>query len=141
MKGIPRCARDDTVKAVMKTVESYIDQSSPDVQKVLSKLRLTIRRAAPDAEESISYGIPTFKVGGKALVYFAAFQAHIGFYPMTAGVRAKFKKELSPYKQSTGTVRFPLDEPLPYPLIGRIVKFKVKEIRANQKRKRSASTR
>ncbi len=110
----------------MNTVADYIAGFPKDVQKILRTIRKTIRAAAPDAEESISYRIPTYKLNGP-LIYFAAYKAHIGLYPITAPVRAKFKRELAGYKGGKGTVQFPLDEPIPYALIARIVKLKVAE--------------
>ena len=85
-----------------------------------------IQEAAPDAEEAIRYQMPTFRLAGKNLVHFAAFQHHIGFYPIPSGIAA-FKKELSVYKQGKGSVQFPLDEPLPYELVKKIVAYRVKE--------------
>ena len=105
------------------TVDDYIAGFPKNVREILRKIRKTIRAAAPDAEESISYRIPTYKLNGP-LIYFAAFKKHIGLYPVTAPVKAKFKKELAGYKGGKGTVQFPLDEPIPYALIARIVKFK-----------------
>ena len=96
-----------------------------DVQEVLQKIRKTIHEAAPDATEKISYQMPTFYLNGN-LVHFAAFKEHIGFYPVPSGIE-KFKKELSVYKQGKGSVQFPLDQPMPYDLITKIVKFRVKE--------------
>ena len=112
--------------ATQGTIDDYIAGFPRDVQTILRKIRTTISKAAPKAEESISYRIPTFKLNGP-LIYFAAFKSHIGMYPMTGGVREKFKKELAGYEGGKGTVRFPLDEPIPYPLISRIVKFKAAE--------------
>ncbi len=89
-------------------------------------MRTTIKKAAPGAVEVISYQMPTFKLKGKNLVYFAAFKNHIGFYPVPSGVAA-FKKELSPYKQGKGSVQFPFDKPVPYDLVRRIVQFRAKE--------------
>jgi uncharacterized protein YdhG (YjbR/CyaY superfamily) len=86
---------------------------------------MTIRKAAPDAEETINYQIPTFTLKGN-LVHFAAFKEHIGFYPTPTGID-KFKKELSVYEGAKGSVKFPLDQPIPFDLIGKIVKFRVKE--------------
>lgn len=88
-------------------------------------MRRTIRKAAPAAEEAISYQIPTFKLNGN-LVHFAAFKEHIGFYPTSSGIAA-FKKELAPYKISKGTVQFPLDEPIPYDIVEKITVFRVNE--------------
>ena len=96
------------------------------MQEILEKIRKTIRKAAPDAEETISYLIPTFTLKGKYLVYFAAYKKHIGLYPAPRGSE-KFKKELSRYEGGKGTVRFPLDKPIPLALITRIVKFRIKQ--------------
>ncbi|HWM51771.1 MAG TPA: DUF1801 domain-containing protein [Thermoplasmata archaeon] len=115
-----------------KTIDEYIKALPEDVQGILQKIRLTIRKAAPKAVESISYQMPTFKLNGKGLVYFAAFKNHIGFYPIPSGVKA-FEKELSPYKQGKGSVQFPIDKPIPHELVRRIVRFRAKE---NQERKR-----
>jgi uncharacterized protein YdhG (YjbR/CyaY superfamily) len=110
----------------MKTVDGYIAGFPPDVQEILQKIRMTIRKAAPDAEETISYQIPAFKQNG-ALVYFAAYQSHVGMYPITRTVSEKFRKELSPYAAGKSTAKFPLDRPIPYTLISKIVKFRVDE--------------
>ncbi len=107
------------------TIDEYIKTFPLDVQKVLEKIRQTIRKAAPDAEETISYAIPAFTLNGY-LVYFAAFKNHIGFFPTSSGIAA-FKKELSEYKTSRGTVQFPLDKPIPYDLVRRITLFRKKE--------------
>ena len=120
-----------------RNIDEYIAGFPKDVQKILEKIRRTIRKAAPDAEETISYQMPTFTLRGN-LVYFAAYKKHIGLYPAPRGIE-KFKKELSAYKGSKGTVRFPLDEPIPFELISRIVKFRVKDNmeRAAAKRKKA----
>jgi uncharacterized protein YdhG (YjbR/CyaY superfamily) len=110
------------------SIDAYIEGMPDEVQSTLLKIRDVIARAAPGAEQSISYRIPTFKLAGRPLLYFASFKAHIGLYPIKASVKLAFKKELARYAQSKGTVRFPLDRPVPYPLIGRIAKFRVKEI-------------
>ncbi len=115
----------DKNRIVPKTIDEYIASFPTDVQVILEKIRETIREAAPDAQETISYQIPTFKLRGN-LVYFAAFKSHIGFYPIPTGME-KFKKELSLYKQGKGSVQFPLAKPIPYGLIRRIVKFRVEE--------------
>lgn len=112
-------------KTASKTIDEHIANFPRDVQEILEKVRATIRKAAPDAEETINYGIPTFTLEGN-LVHFAGFKNHIGFYPTPSGIE-KFKKELSVYKGAKGSVKFPLDEPIPYALIGKIVKFRVKE--------------
>lgn len=109
-----------------KDIDEYIAAFEGDVQANLVKLRATIKKAAPKAEEKMSYAIPTFFLGGKNLVHFAAFDKHIGFYPTPSGVAA-FAKELKPYPTSKGAVQFPLDKPLPLTLITKIVKFRVLE--------------
>ena len=109
----------------MKSIDDYIAGFPEDVQKILQKVRTTIRKAAPGAEEAIKYQIPTFVLNGN-LVHFAAFKNHIGFYPSPSALK-KFAKELSGYEGSKGTVRFPLDQPIPYALIRDIVKFRVQE--------------
>ena len=114
-----------TDQTVPGTIDEYIAGFPIEVRKILKKIRMTIRKAAPDAEETLKYRIPTFTLKGN-LVYFAAFKKHIGFYPVPTGIE-KFKKELSVYKQGKGSVQFPLDKPIPYGLIGKIVKFRVKE--------------
>lgn len=90
----------------------------------MKKIRKTIREAAPAAEETISYGMPAYRLKGN-LVYFAAFKQHIGFYPTPAAI-TEFQKELASFKQAKGSVRFPLDQPIPYDLIAKIVKYRVK---------------
>lgn len=109
-----------------RTIDEYIAGFPPDVQAILEKIRATIREVAPAAEEIISYQIPTFTLNGRYLVYFAAYQKHIGLYPAPRGVEA-FREELAAYGGGKGTVRFPLDKPIPFDLIGRIVAFRVKE--------------
>lgn len=108
------------------TIDDYIKTFPEDVQIILEKLRRIIQKAAPEAVEVISYGIPTFKLNGKYLVYFAAWKNHIGFYPMPSGAKA-FKKELSVYKQGKGSIQFPLDKPILYDLISKIITFRVRE--------------
>jgi uncharacterized protein YdhG (YjbR/CyaY superfamily) len=110
-----------------ETIDEYIETFPEDVQSILQKMRQTIRDAAPGAVEAISYQMPTFKLNGRNLVHFAAFKSHIGFYPIPSGIEA-FKEELSPYRQGKGSVQFPLDKPIPYGLVERIVKYRVKEI-------------
>ncbi len=123
-----------TKPAVPKTIDEYIAGYPPKVRGILEKIRRTIIKAAPGAEETISYRMPTFMLNGN-LVYFAAFPKHIGFYPTPAGV-ASFQKALSPYKQGRGSVQFPLDKPIPYGLITRIVKFRAKGNLAKAKAKK-----
>lgn len=114
-----------TNEAVTKDIDAYIASFPEDVRAILEKVRATIRKAAPGAEETISYRIPTFTLNGN-LVHFAAFKNHIGFYPGPTGIEA-FKDELSAYEGAKGSVRFPLDKPIPLGLISKIVKFRVKE--------------
>lgn len=106
-----------------ETIDAYIAEFPKDIQKKLKDLRATIKKAAPKAEEKISYAMPTFALHGN-LVHFAAFKNHIGFYPAPRAIE-EFKKELSKYEGSKGTVQFPLDEPLPLSLVTKMVKFRV----------------
>ena len=115
----------DAGKKQPKTIDEYIQTFPEEVQIILEKMRQTIRKAAPEAEEAISYQIPTFKLNGN-LVHFAAFKNHVSFFPMARGVEA-FKKELSRFKGSRGTVQFPLDRPVPYDLVRKITVFRRKE--------------
>lgn len=112
-------------KFAFNTIDDYIATFPNDIQKKLQEMRATIKETAPDAEEKISYQMPTFFLKGN-LVHFAAFKNHIGFYPVPTGIE-KFKKELSAYKTSKGAVQFPLDKPLPLDLIRKILKFRLAE--------------
>jgi uncharacterized protein YdhG (YjbR/CyaY superfamily) len=112
-------------KIAPKTIDGYIAGFPEDVQLKLQKMRKTIRDAAPDAVEKISYQMPTFALEGN-LVHFAAFKNHIGFYPAPRGIEA-FQEELSAYQGGKGSVQFPLEQPVPYDLIRRIVVFRVKD--------------
>jgi len=112
-----------------RNIDEYIAGFPKGVQTLLRKIRATIKQAAPQAKETISYQIPSFKLEGKYLVHFAAYKNHIGLYPAPRGVE-KFKQALSVYGGAKATVRFPLDEPIPFGLISRIVKFRVKIIMA-----------
>jgi uncharacterized protein YdhG (YjbR/CyaY superfamily) len=115
-----------TNRSAAKNVDEYIAGFPGDVQEILEKIRTTIRKAAPGAEEKISYQIPTFTLNGSYFIYFAGFKNHVSIYPAPRGSE-EFKEELSAYEGGKGTVRFPLDKPIPFDLIRRIVKFKVKE--------------
>ncbi|MGB5437287.1 MAG: SRPBCC domain-containing protein [Maribacter sp.] len=110
----------------IKTVDAYVKSFPKEKQTLLQNIRKAIQEVAPQAEEGISYGMPSYKLGGKPLVYFAAFDKHIGFYATPTGHSA-FKKELSIYKQGKGSVQFPLKEPIPIALVKKIVKFRVQE--------------
>ena len=112
-------------RATPKNIDEYIAWFSPEVQAVLEKIRLTIRKAAPGAQEIISYKIPAFRLNG-VLVYFAAFKKHIGFFPPVKG-DAKLVKAASFYAGKKGNLQFPLDQPIPYGLIQKIVKVRVKQ--------------
>jgi len=114
-----------TTNKIPQTIDEYIAGFPENVQEILQKIRMTIHEAAPEATEKISYQMPTFYLKGN-LVHFAAFKEHIGFYPVPTGIE-KFKKELSVYKQGKGSVQFPLDQPMHYDLISKIVKFRAKE--------------
>ncbi len=114
-----------TDQTAPRTIDEYIAGFPPEVQAILEKIRTTIKKAAPGAEETIKYRMPTFTLKGN-LVHFAAFKKHIGFYPVPTGIE-KFKRELSVYKTAKGSVQFPLNRPIPYTLITKVVKFRVKE--------------
>lgn len=114
------------MKSDTTTVDAYIETFPKDVQSKLQRVRETILKNAPNAKESIAYGMPAYKLNSKPLVYFGGFAKHIGFYATPAG-HQKFAKELSKYKQGKGSVQFPLNEELPIELIADIVKFRVIE--------------
>jgi uncharacterized protein YdhG (YjbR/CyaY superfamily) len=118
------------------TIDEYIAGFPPEVQTILQEVRRTIQEAAPDAKETIKYGIPTFTLEGN-LVHFGGYKQHIGFYPAPTGIE-EFKEELAIYGRSKGTIQFPLDQPIPYDLISRIVAFRIKENleKAGAKRKK-----
>ncbi len=112
----------------METVDDYISQSDDKVRKRLEEMRQAIREVAPEAVESISYGMPAYKLGGKPLVYFAGFAGHIGFYATPNGHEA-FKEEFASYKQGKGSVQFPLTAPLPLDLVRRVVRYRLRSIK------------
>ena len=112
-------------KTKFKTVDEYLNQFTGGALRALKQMRATIKKAAPQAEEVISYNMPAFKLNG-VLVFYAAYKEHIGFYPTPSGIAA-FKKELSAYEGAKGSVQFPLNEPLPLELITKIVRYRVKE--------------
>ena len=124
----------EEIKKKFNSIDEYILQFSPEVQEKLHALRKVIEESAPDAKEKISYQMPTF-VLHRNLVHFAAYKNHIGFYPTSSGIEA-FKHKISDYKSSKGAVQFPLDQILPYELIGEIIKFRVaEEIKKEAERK------
>jgi uncharacterized protein YdhG (YjbR/CyaY superfamily) len=118
-------------------IDEYIASYSPDVQSILEKIRATIRKAVPEAQEKISYRIPTFTLHGN-LIHFAAFKQHVGLYPPVTGDE-KLQADIARYRGEKGNLKFPLDEPIPYALITRIVKFRVREqqerLNANRRKK------
>ncbi len=107
-------------------VTAFIEKYPKDVKLILNKIRAAIHKAAPKAEEAMGYGVPAFKLNGN-MVFFAGFKKHIGFYPNGNSAMKKFKNELAEYEQARGTIRFPLDKPIPYGLITKIVKFRAQE--------------
>jgi uncharacterized protein YdhG (YjbR/CyaY superfamily) len=115
-------------KVTYSTIDEYIAGYPPEVQEILQKVRKVIHAAAPEATEAIKYGIPTFILKGN-LVHFGAFKEHLGFFPTPSGIVA-FQEELAKYAQSKGTIRFPYSQPIPYDLITRVVKARVREVTA-----------
>lgn len=117
----------DTPPQPATTIDGYIAGFPEDIREILEKIRRTIHAAVPDAVEAIRYGLPTFVLKGN-LAHFGGFRNHIGFYPTPSGIEA-FRGELAGYATAKGSIRFPLDRPIPYDLIGRIVQFRADEIR------------
>ncbi|HEX5869693.1 MAG TPA: DUF1801 domain-containing protein [Longimicrobium sp.] len=115
-----------TDRTVPGSIDEYIAGFPAEVQRVLQEIRATIREAAPDAEEAISYGIPTFNLKGRYLIYFAGFKKHVSVYPAPMGV-AEFADEMSIYGSGKGTMKFPLGKPVPLDFVRRIVEFRAKE--------------
>ena len=128
-----------TGRSTPKNIDEYIAGFSPEVQAILKKIRSTIRKAAPKATEKISYQMPAFTLE-RDLIYFAAFKKHIGLYPPVRGDQ-KLKQDAAPYAGEKGNLKFPLDEPIPYALIGRIVKARVKEQRERAAAKQGRKSR
>ena len=127
-----------TDRPAPQTIDDYIAGFPEDIQVLLEKIRLTIKEVAPEAEEAISYQMPTFKLKGN-LIHFAAYAKHIGLYPTPTGIE-EFKEELSMYESGKGSIKFPLDEPIPFELISKIVAFRVKEnlAKAAEKKKKKS---
>ena len=115
-------------KTNFESVDEYIAAQPEAVQSTLERVRTTIRKAVPGAEEAISYQIPAYKLHGGRVIYFAAWKRHYSLYPATERLLAAFQDKLAPYEISKGTIRFPLSEPVPVRLIGRIVKFRANEV-------------
>jgi uncharacterized protein YdhG (YjbR/CyaY superfamily) len=122
-------------KTDFKSIDEYIAAHPPDVQAILQRVRSTIRQAVPKAEEAISYQIPTFKLHGSYVVYFAGWKHHYSLYPASRPLVAAFKDDLAPYEVNKGTIRFPLSQAVPVKLIGGIAKFLAKEADARAKAK------
>jgi uncharacterized protein YdhG (YjbR/CyaY superfamily) len=119
-------------KLTARSVDEYIASQPEEAQEILERVRSAIRKAVPAAEEGISYKIPTYKLHGRPVLHFAGWKQHYSLYPATKRVVAAFKNELAPYEIGKGTIRFPLSQPVPARLIGRIAKFRAKEVAANR---------
>jgi len=125
-------------KIDFKSVDEYIASQPEGMQSVLGRVRSTIRQALPGAEEVISYKIPAYRLHGGAVLYFAGRKQHYSLYPATGGLVAALKEQLASYEVSKGTIRFPLSQPVPVKLIGRIAKFRAKEAAKREKAKAAA---
>jgi uncharacterized protein YdhG (YjbR/CyaY superfamily) len=128
-------------KTDFKSIDEYIASRPEDVQPVLKRVRSTIKKAVPGAEEVISYQIPAYKLQGRSVLYFAGWKEHYSLYPSTARLAAAFKNELKPYEIAKGTIRFPLSEPIPVKLIEGIAKFRAMEVTGSKKAKAPARKR
>ena len=126
------------VKTGFKSVDEYIASQPKAVQNVLTRVRSTICKAVPGAEEVISYQIPTYKLNGRPVLHFAGWRQHYSLYPSNDRLVAAFKDALAPYEVNKGTIRFPLSEPVPVKLIEGIAKFRAKEVAERQKAKAAA---
>ncbi|MDN3724238.1 DUF1801 domain-containing protein [Aequorivita sp. SDUM287046] len=113
----------------LENIDAYISTFSEEIQLILTSIRKRINSIAPKAEESMSYGMPAFKLNGKPLIYFGGYKNHIGFYALPSG-NVAFKKELANYKTGKGSIQFPLEKPMPWKLIEKIVKFRMEEIQS-----------
>jgi uncharacterized protein YdhG (YjbR/CyaY superfamily) len=126
-------AKTNFKSTYFRSVDEYIASQPKAAQVTLERVRSAIRKAVPKAEEVISYKIPTYKLHGSPVLYFAGWKEHYSLYPATAHVVAAFKNDLAPYELSKGTIRFPLSEPVPVKLIERIAKFRAKEVAGRAK--------
>jgi len=126
-------------KTHVKSVDEYIASQPQAVQRILGRVRSTIREAVPEAEELISYNIPTYRLHGRSVLYFAGWKQHYSLYPATERVVAAFKGGLTPYHVNKGTIRFPLSQPVPVKLIGPIAKLRAKEIAEREEAKAAPS--
>ena len=127
-------ARTATTRESAAGVRAYIASVPTQSRRAFGQLRDAARAAAPAAVEMISYGIPTLKLDGRVLIYYAAWKGHLSMYPVTPGMRRAFSRELEEYQTAKGTVQFALDEPIPTGFVKRVVKVRVAELRASGKR-------
>ena len=118
-------------KTSFQSVDDYIAAQPESIQDTLHRIRAILRKALPGADEVISYQIPAYKIAGKAVIYFAGWKEHFSLYPVSDPLVEAFREELAPYKRSTGTIRFPLSQPIPTKLIAGIAKFRAKEVQAH----------
>jgi uncharacterized protein YdhG (YjbR/CyaY superfamily) len=119
--------------AKTKTVADYIARTPPVARRALKQLRAAIKAAAPGITERISYRIPTFELDGQYLLFIAAFKEHVSVYPVTSGMLARYGKAIAPYRAGKGTLRFPLDAPIPIDLVGKLAKVRVRERRSSSR--------
>ena len=124
--GRPKGDKQMTDKKLFTTIDEYITTYPADIQAILEKVRQAIQKAAPEAAETMSYGIPTFNLNGKHLVFFAGWKHHISLYPIPAGDEA-FQQELSHYKRAKGTIQLPLNKPIPYDFVEKMVTLLMRE--------------
>jgi uncharacterized protein YdhG (YjbR/CyaY superfamily) len=136
--GLSAKMRITMARTPFKSVDDYIDAQPPAARTALERVRSIIRKALPNAEEVISYNIPAYKQDGERVIFFAGFKEHFSLYPVKADLVATLKDELARYEKSTGTVRFPLSEPVPVKLIARIAKLRAKQAAARAKAKKTA---
>lgn len=137
MREEERVAKGFMPKTSFKTVDDYVALQPEATQRVLERVRATLRKALPRAEEVISYQIPAYKMPGGAVIYFAGWKQHYSLYPASARVVETFEKELAPYQVSKGTIRFPLSEPIPVRLIQRIARLRAKEVAELERAKKA----
>jgi uncharacterized protein YdhG (YjbR/CyaY superfamily) len=128
------------VKADCKSVDEYIASQPDAIRPILGQVRNAIRKAVPQADEVISYKIPTYKLQGEPVLYFAGWKQHFSLYPVSANMVAAFEQDIAPYVVSKGTMRFPLSQPVPLKLIGRIARFRAKEVAARVQKKATAAS-